>query len=375
MPRLRVLAGPTAETLVPITDIVNSGRAHVISSDRFEGKVAVNVKSFVNPQGKRLTSEYFEREDRKGITWSIQVQGRFLEPHSADDILFGNTFDKVLKLPWGSSAALKFMQYIDPTLEHDLTSTSKPWALSPLIATMPHFAHERLHNLQGTLISEEHESAVLQSPFPPTTSISDDTSQLRLASKASSSGFRSGSQTPSSSSSSSLSASGSLSSDVSASSVKSSLRETVKNSLKKPLGKAESKRKRDESVLIFRTPGERRSYFSNAQHRKDVVLGPEDLISMDFCYGYLEFSPTLALRLPGGLSFDLVRYWDKHPVRFVCCERKRPSIWKEDTEQPVGKLFWCVAFEMADDDEDEEPGEPASGQSDANDQDNTRDID
>ena len=70
--------------------------------------------------------------------------GRFLQHHSADEILFGNTFDKPLKLPWGSGAALKFMQYvqhsrcigrvidllfsyIDPTLEHDLGSHTKPW--------------------------------------------------------------------------------------------------------------------------------------------------------------------------------------------------------------------------------------------------------
>ena len=40
-------------------------------------------------------------------------QGRFLVPTSADDILFGNTFDRPLKLPWGTSAILKFMQYVD----------------------------------------------------------------------------------------------------------------------------------------------------------------------------------------------------------------------------------------------------------------------
>jgi hypothetical protein len=40
------------------------------------------------------------------------ITGRFLRPTSADDVLFGNTFDRPLKLPWGSSAALKFMQYV-----------------------------------------------------------------------------------------------------------------------------------------------------------------------------------------------------------------------------------------------------------------------
>jgi hypothetical protein len=50
-----------------------------------------------------------------GEPWHIT--GRFLHPISADDVLFGNTFDRPLKLPWGSGAALKFMQYVPyPTL-------------------------------------------------------------------------------------------------------------------------------------------------------------------------------------------------------------------------------------------------------------------
>ena len=76
----------------------------------------------------------------------------------------------------------------------------------------------------------------------------------------------------------------------------------------------------------------------------------QDLLTTDFCYGYVEFSPTLALRLPGGIYFDLIRYWDKHPVRFVCCERK--SISEEDGD-PIGNVFWCVSFEGEDDDETE----------------------
>lgn len=86
----------------------------------------MNIKGFIDPEGQVKDSEYFARGDRQGITWSIQVQGkawlvpffvnlstavgRFLHRYSADDILFGNTFDRPLELPWGSSAALKFMQ-------------------------------------------------------------------------------------------------------------------------------------------------------------------------------------------------------------------------------------------------------------------------
>ncbi len=45
------------------------------------------------------------------------ISGRFLVPQSGDDILFGNTFDRPLKLPWGTSAILKFMQYVFFALE------------------------------------------------------------------------------------------------------------------------------------------------------------------------------------------------------------------------------------------------------------------
>lgn len=87
-------------------------------------------------------------------------------------------------------------------------------------------------------------------------------------------------------------------------------------------------------------------------------------MTTDFCYGYLEFSPTLSLRLPGGISFDLVRYWDKHPVKFICCERKKTSPGEDDGE-PVGKVFWCVSFEEGDDEDEEELGEPVSEFADA----------
>lgn len=128
MPGLRVLAGPSPTSLVPITDLVNTNEYHTISTEHFEGQVAVNIKGFTDTQGNVLDSEYFQRENRKDTTWSIQVQGtfypcidgifpdelrfsgRFLQPHSSDDILFGNMFDRPLNLPWGSSAVLKLMR-------------------------------------------------------------------------------------------------------------------------------------------------------------------------------------------------------------------------------------------------------------------------
>ncbi|KAJ7782800.1 DUF1769-domain-containing protein [Mycena metata] len=346
MPKLRVLAGPTPHTLTPYY-------------------LAVVVHINFNQEDPSLATpeeaEYFGRDDRSGVTWSIQVQGRFLAPRSADDILFGNIFERPLKLPWGTGAALKFMKYIDPTLSHDLTctATQKPWALSPLVATMPYLKHTRLasspscNQPNGVCTSPCSHSDT--PPFPPPKSVTDDTSLLHLAAVPieESGELHSRSSTPSSSSSGSSS---SLSSRSSKLSFRSS---DSKKSKKKRKSAAGNEVPRDM------TSQQRRSYFSNEVHRKGIVLGPQDIITTDFCYGFLEFAPSLRLRLPGGLAFDLAKYWDGQGVRFVCCERRHVSSdhssplpddnaegeQLEDDEDPWGRVFWCVSIEI---DEDEE---------------------
>lgn len=75
MPRLRVLAGPSPASMVPISHTVNSGTPHPISSDMFEGHVVAHIQGFTDEEGNVRESEYFGREERKGVTWSIQVQG------------------------------------------------------------------------------------------------------------------------------------------------------------------------------------------------------------------------------------------------------------------------------------------------------------
>jgi hypothetical protein len=76
MPRLRCLAGPSPDELYPIS--VNSSKAHHISSDLFEGRVAVFIKLEESRDeycSEEDVHDYFRRPDRKGVTWSIQVQG------------------------------------------------------------------------------------------------------------------------------------------------------------------------------------------------------------------------------------------------------------------------------------------------------------
>ncbi|KAF8273476.1 hypothetical protein EI94DRAFT_1563982 [Lactarius quietus] len=396
MPRLRVVAGPSLDALVPIS--VNTNESHAITSDAFDGRMLAYIKDFTDKDGSVLQSEYFDREDRKGITWSIQVQGRFLRPISADDVLFGNTFDRPLKLPWGSGAALKFMHFIDPSLEHDLTSSTKPWALSPLISTMPHLTHKRvLEHYDGW------------PDFPPPQSLSDDTAQLHLTLQSpppSHSASPSPSPSPGSTpllsrqpSSGGLTpeSGGSASTSVTASpdpSVAHGLSLLVekqhtkkKNRLSagalasllpvnldadrrrahRELKRAEKIVRHEQTLQELRTADRRRAYFRDESHRRELVFGPEDVFTTDFCYGFIQFAPTLSLQLPGGISFDLMHYWDGQPVRFMCCERKREAESGGEEggadDVPWGRVLWCVAIELVPDEEGAHPtpqGQPQS---------------
>ncbi|RPD75700.1 hypothetical protein L226DRAFT_507615 [Lentinus tigrinus ALCF2SS1-7] len=290
MPRLRILAGSSMSDLVPIR--ADSGVPVKVSSDAFEGQLAVFIKGFVDEDGTVRDSDYFRK--RSGVTWSIQMQGRFLKEYTADDLLFGNIFDRPLKLPWVFSVAVKFMNFIDPTLEHDLASSSKPWALSPLIATMPYFEHKRI------------ESRVPVPPFPPQEPIEDDTTQLRAKSTS------------------------------------------------------------GKGVKQKDSPSKRRGYFTNALRRQEIVFGPDDLITTDFCYDFLTFTQDgIFLKLPGGLSVEMTKYWDGQPVRFVCCERLKKR--ERTAEQAWGRVLWCVVIEPAGDDDVDsvrEKGSTKSGSSD-----------
>ncbi|KDQ58782.1 hypothetical protein JAAARDRAFT_69203 [Jaapia argillacea MUCL 33604] len=348
-PRLRIMAGSSPSNLEELQ--VNSDIPHRITSDDFDGQILVYLKKSTGPDGKTLEHEYFEREDRKGITWSIQLQGRFTHPRSADDIMFGNIFERRLKLPKAAPAAIKLMKYMDPTLEQDIMSPTKPWALSPLISTMPYLAYTRINS----------DTKTKPPPFPSKPkSLVEDTSQLHFAVAPS---LGTGATTPVQQSTNGYQSTASM----------------FKDMVKDSMTTAKPKKSIDDiqdSGFEFSSSSDRRAYFSSADNRAKVVLGPDDVITTDFCYSYLEFDPKLSLRIPGGITFDLMRYWDRHPVMFVCCERKRgppprqPSNPVEPDENdnsnrhgkgfgeggggeedPWGKVFWCLAIELDKDEE------------------------
>ena len=78
----------------------------------------------------------------------------------------------------------------------------------------------------------------------------------------------------------------------------------------------------------------------------------QDELTTDFCYGFLTF-PKITLNLPGGINFDLMKYWDGQPVRFVCCDRSADDRGRLDGP---GRTYWCVVFEVVDDAEGEPIG-------------------
>ncbi|EFP93299.2 uncharacterized protein PGTG_19067 [Puccinia graminis f. sp. tritici CRL 75-36-700-3] len=145
-PRFDILAGSSLDELSRVK--VNADRSGplAIKTKSFEGNLTVRMKDFADYNGdiyRDTETNYFA--NWTDVTWSIQIQGRFLQPTSADDCVFGNTFDKPIRdrLPFGTGAALKAISYIDPSLENDLYA-DKPWAWSPLLATMNYIRTERL---------------------------------------------------------------------------------------------------------------------------------------------------------------------------------------------------------------------------------------
>ncbi|WVQ99751.1 hypothetical protein IAU59_006893 [Kwoniella sp. CBS 9459] len=140
-PRLRVLIPSKGGKGYPPTAPcpVNSAEPTPLVTDGFEGSIWVFVRGY-NGDNKAGDGEGYFKE-REGISYGIVVKGKFKQEFNADDVLFGNVFEKPIRdnLPWGTSIATKFMYFVDPTVEADIYA-DKPWALSPALATMSHLS-------------------------------------------------------------------------------------------------------------------------------------------------------------------------------------------------------------------------------------------
>ena len=204
------------------------------------------------------------------------------------------------------------ISYIDPSLEHDLGSSTQPWALSPLVSTMPHLAHKHMHrgsrslsrtssrtssrapspspgpreNEQSTSFQRVKHQQTLSVPgsedglsthffpeFPPKISLEDDLSQIHLVH------LRNSDEDSYSSSSSSLfsSASSSSSSVSLHDQAKSRSSSPTAAAAKKMVAAAETKIKKKtkgENGPHLGNAQERQAYFRSARHRKEISFGP-----------------------------------------------------------------------------------------------------
>lgn len=82
-PVISVLAGPSLDSLTPLT--VNSSEPHSISSPSsgFSGRVAVRIVDYLGPEG--VSQPKTELKD--GATMSIVVQGKWEEEVEADEVV------------------------------------------------------------------------------------------------------------------------------------------------------------------------------------------------------------------------------------------------------------------------------------------------
>lgn len=321
-PRLRVSAGPSVDKL-SLLRVNDEEHPMLINNEHFEGRIVVRIQDFTGVRpGKSgendkesansvtaLHSSYFDHGHAKGLTWSIQVQGRFKKNVSANDLVFGNKFDKPIrdKLPWGTSVALRAIGIIDPSLKHDVYC-DEPWAFGPLLTSVSRInidRNEEKYSGSGRGSQGDGTPSFDNWPAFPAGKdesdyVHDDTSVLLCKPDDS----------------------------------------------KALLASVEEQGMADLSTLSqLRDPKSahtnRARFWANQSTRDAVEVLPQDIVTLDFCPAVpLDFN-TLRVVLPytNGMGFDLQKYWDGQPVRYYC---------KDANTNTVFFVVECVYVRMSD---------------------------
>jgi hypothetical protein len=289
-PSLKISAGPSLDSL-SVLHVNDESQPLDVSTDDFEGRIAVRIKGFTGhlPKdgGKDVENEdthYFDRAYAKNCTWSIGIQGRFKDTIDVDDVEFGNLFEHSIKdkLPYGTGVALTAVGYIDPNLHHDLYA-DKPWAFSPLICTMTRVHVERLS--EG---AKKEEWPALPHGKDDADYVHEDTSLLLC---------KKGSTTE--------------------------VDERLEFDGYADRGTLSSLRGSNDANTAHKT---RVKFWGNKKVRQEVQFTPQDLLTMDFCQGYIRFD-NLHLAI-AGMDFDLAKYAaDDQTVNFYCRNRTTEKVY------------------------------------------------
>ena len=134
MPHLQVLVGPDRFNLEPCR-VNDTQRPHEINTEHFVGRVLVRVLDAPGAKEGEPGREYFLDRSRK---FCIQIEGRFKQRWSGEQVHFGTDFDKFIDFPRAPfNAGMRIAKMIDPCTFYELHPPSgRPYIMSPYIACM-----------------------------------------------------------------------------------------------------------------------------------------------------------------------------------------------------------------------------------------------
>lgn len=88
-PRILCRAGASRSSMSAVA--VNSGEAVHISTDEFEGSIAVRIKDYLGPKSREGPRNPVHGFSEAADTWSVQIQGRFKKEGVTADEVVSNT--------------------------------------------------------------------------------------------------------------------------------------------------------------------------------------------------------------------------------------------------------------------------------------------
>lgn len=136
---LVVRAGPDYDHL-QMVNVNDDYYPMLINSPHFTGRLVVRVRDYKGPapEGRKPVhnTEYFHGRRRK---FSIQMEGRFKQAVTADDVYFGVDFDELLPIPSVFNVGMAAARVIDPAITVE-TSEERPYIMSPLVCSLNSFS-------------------------------------------------------------------------------------------------------------------------------------------------------------------------------------------------------------------------------------------
>ncbi|KAF9432129.1 hypothetical protein BGZ76_011231 [Entomortierella beljakovae] len=318
--RLRVSAGPSADDLKPV-NVNDDANPMFIESKEFVGQLVVRIRGLDKAFGYAEAQEedglktfpdsaWFTRPGGNNNLSSVQISGRFKNEWEGSEVVFGNQFEKPLRLPPFSSIALKFIQFIDPGLKADIYC-DRPWAFSPLIATMNTVNVSGWHIDEATQAKADQSGETerlenLESELPPWPSpdgehIIEDTSLL----------FKGDSNFVSDKKKKKAAAATTQQND----------QDDSTSQQEEEVVVADTKNEATKNLSV----GERRSFFSKEANLSKHRYRPDQVYGFDFFNPFLNFA-NFTLKVPG-FSVDITRYWDGQPLTYVVKSRDSSAVF------------------------------------------------